>query len=72
MRRNSTLFDQEFLNKVNANYYSRPCDRGSIFEVSNQEIAASSIALQRKLEQNARFFNSSEVKSSKRVMINVD
>lgn len=51
-------------------YYRNSAGRNVFFPASSQEVIAASLSLQRKLEQNARIFSSSEVKTYKRVMIN--
>ena len=69
MRRDSIAGDKVLMSKVRGRYYSRSCDRGEVFAVSDQEVASASLSLQRKLEQNARMYGSSEVKNYKRIMI---
>lgn len=42
------------MSKVKKQYYSKPTDRKEIFEVSEQEVASTSISLRKKLQQNAK------------------
>lgn len=70
MRRDIIEGDTILMSKVKGIYFSRSSDRGSIFSVTDQEVASAALSLQRKLEQNARVYGSAEVKNYKRVMIN--
>ena len=51
------LEDLDIKQRINSTYYSRPVNRETIFDVSDEEIRASSIALQRKLQHNEETFN---------------
>ena len=57
MRRMDIREDPDIKQRINSTYYSRPVNREKIFDVSDEEIWASSIALQRKLQHNKERFN---------------
>ena len=73
MRRSDILKDPGIKAKIEKRFYRVPSERGDVFQASEQEIASSSIALQQKLQQNNKFFNThNDGNSAERVMLPIN